>query len=425
MRITDLALNDYRSYRELVVQFPVGPVVLRGRNGRGKTNLVEAIAYLSTFSSHRVSADRALVRQGLTGDDDSDLGPGGAVIRARADVGGRSQLLELEIVQGKANRARLNRAKVAPKELLGQVRTVMFAPEDLQLLRGEPGGRRRFLDDILLQLKPSYAVQTRDLEKVLRQRGAVLKQLGKGSGHSDAEIDDNLSAWDQALAALSAQIAVHRLSLVAALAPRLQHHYGVVTGDDKPVRLTYKCDLWSKWTTEIVSRETISEDPELSWPEVQAVSGGYLGDLSAEAVIFEERYLEAMKRHRSAELHRGVNLVGAHRDDFELELQGMPVKGYASQGETWSAVLALRLAQKDVLTADDSTPILILDDVFAELDQLRRQALADSLDAVEQLFITTAVGTDVPETLDAVTYEVDWDSQFGSTVNAVESVDHE
>ncbi len=414
MQITNLALNDYRSYRELVTEFPGGPIVLKGRNGRGKTNLVEAIAYLSTFSSHRVSADRALVRQAF----DGSAGPGGAVIRVRADNGLRSRLLELEIVQGKANRARLNRAKVATRELLGEIRTVMFAPEDLQLVRGEPSGRRRFLDDILLQLKPSYVTVTRQLERVLRQRGAALKQLGRHIDPYDPHVDDVLDSWDQALAQLSAEIATHRASLVETLTPALRHHYAVVSEEDKDVDLTYLSDLQNQENEragEIVS----------SWPQVPPVAEGYVPELAEVILEMQERYLQMIRHQRANELRRGVNLVGAHRDDFHLELHQMPVKGYASQGETWSAVLALRLAQKDALTADGSTPILILDDVFAELDERRRQALADSLSEVDQLFITTAVGSDVPDSLEATTYEIKWDSDSGSQLSRLGGEDAE
>ncbi|MFT0761974.1 DNA replication/repair protein RecF [Actinomyces sp. F1_1611] len=438
MYVSDLALNDYRSYRELVLQLPPGAVVFLGRNGRGKTNLVEAVAYLSTFSSHRVSADRALVRRPLAQSEpeapvEPDAGrdpgaarssksassasaaaaagspepPTAAVIRARVHHGSQDRLLELEIVQGKANRARLNRGPVPARELLGSLRTVMFAPEDLQLLRGEPGARRRFLDEISLQLKPAYAGLRRDLEQVLRQRAAVLKQLGP---HADLRLaDDYLAGWDEALARLSAQVSAHRLSVIASLRPGLKRHYRNVSEDDKPVELEYRSHL-----EKLEARLGLDTGTDLAIP---LVDNGYFPDLSAPIEQLTGRYLAALRARRAEELRRAVNLVGAHRDDFEAELATMPVKGYASQGETWSVVLSLRLAQMDLLTADEDTPVLILDDVFAELDERRRLALVQSIAPVQQVLITAAVPTDIPAQLEPARFEVTLDEQLVTQVS--------
>lgn len=416
MRVSHLALDDYRSYRQLVVELPGGPVVFKGRNGRGKTNLVESIAYLSTFASHRVSADRALLRVPAAELSSGEDPPTAAVIRARVGFGSaeasRTKLLELEIVQGKANRARLNRAQVQPSSIVGSLRTVMFAPEDLQLLRGDPGGRRRFLDELVLQLKPSFLGTRRDFEKTLRQRGAVLKQLGRFAQEESADLQ--LAPWDEALARLSAQVAAHRMSVVHSLSPLLEKYYAQVSEEDKPVSFTYGSHV-------LQSGDTAGNQGEL--PAIPAVEDGFFPDLSPLVTELEARYANAIVSKRSDELRRGNNLVGAHLDDFASTLAGLPVKGYASQGETWSYVLSLRLASMDLLTADGDTPVLILDDVFSELDVLRRKALADCIADVEQVLITTAVFGDVPPVLEPSVFEVTFSGVDGSVVYAVASGD--
>lgn len=422
MFVSDLALNDYRSYRELVLKLPPGMVVFLGRNGRGKTNVVEAVAYLSTFSSHRVNADRALLRQ-TSGEDQ----PTAAVIRARANFGGESgsprmsRLLELEIVQGKANRARLNRTVVSPRELLGELRTVLFAPEDLQLLRGDPGERRRFLDDIVTQLRPSYAAVRRDFERVLRQRAAALKQLGRGAGADPQYVRDSMAAWDEALARHSAQIVVYRQAVVRSMRPLLVDYYRRVSGGDKQADMHYRSKLaeqQEKQGLEPISLDgdTAGESAQDLSQDLALVQGGYLGDSPAVLPQLEQAYLRMIDSYRDQELRRMVNLVGAHRDDLDLGLQGLPVKGYASQGETWSMVLAMRLAEKDLLSTEDDTPVLILDDVFAELDEGRREALADAVADVEQVLITAAVQSDLPQQLPVHLFRVTWDEERGSTI---------
>lgn len=424
MFVSDLALNDYRSYREAVLSLPTGIVVFLGRNGRGKTNLIEAVAYLSTFSSHRVSADRALLRQvtevdGQPGTVDQ---PSAAVIRARVNYGSEShrhsRLLELEIVQGKANRARMNRTPTAPKELLGELRTVLFAPEDLQLLRGDPGERRRFLDDIVTQLKPSFAGVRRDFDRVLRQRAAALKQLGRYPGMDSQMVQDSMAAWDQALAEHSAHITLHRQAVVQSMKPALIDYYRQVSGGDKIARMEYRSKL-----DEQRAKRGFEADPPLEG--IPAIDGGYFGDLSSLVQPLRQQYLEMIEVYRADELRRTVNLVGAHRDDLDVSLQGLPVKGYASQGETWSMVLAMRLAEKDLLTTEEDTPVLILDDVFAELDEGRREALAESITSVDQVLITAAVESDLPRSLSGSLsrplpvsiFHVDWDEAKGSSVS--------
>ena len=433
MYVSDFALNEFRSYRELVVQLPPGVVVFQGRNGRGKTNLVEAVLYLSTFSSHRVNADRALVRvasapsrgeskqadQGPAKGEGQDQDSGGkehlpptesqptaAVIRARVLEGSeaeRERLLELEIVRGKANRARLNRGQVQPRELLGVLRTVMFAPEDVQLLRGDPAGRRRFLDQIITQVKPSYAGLRRDFQQALRQRGATLKQLGPSA--DPAWADDILAPWDQAVAKMSGQIAAHRHSLIKSLRASIASHYADVSDDSKQIDIHYDLHLAAQERSEFGKKRA----GELEHEEIPALRDGYFPDLTDLAASLTNRFAQMLQLRRSSEIRRSVNLVGAHLDDFSMEIAGLPVKGYASQGETWSAVLALRLAQVDLLTRDGDTPVLILDDVFSELDDRRRAALAESVKDIQQVLITAANLGDLPELQDPALFRVDLD----------------
>lgn len=390
------------------MSFPRGPIVLLGRNGQGKTNLVEAIAYLSTFSSHRSSGDAALLRRNMG--DATD--PAAAVVRVRVSHNDKPQLLELEIVQGKANRARLNRGPIRPRDLLGRLRTVVFAPEDLQLLRGEPGDRRRFLDDIATQLKPSHRQLRRDFDKVLRQRGALLKQLGGARGADPVFVEESLASWDEALVEMSAQITAHRMAVVNSLRPAFMGYYEALAGTQKETGMEYRAKLGEQQRVRGLQG---AEDPRLTQ---LGVTGGYFDDLSGGVDLLAEQYREMLPLERQNELRRRVNLVGAHRDDVGVSLQGFPIRGYASQGETWSAVLALRLAEKDLLRVGDDTPVLILDDVFSELDEERGLALVNLLEDVEQVFVTAAVGADIPPTLGAEFYRVSWDPAEGSKVSS-------
>lgn len=385
MRVSDLALNDYRSYRELVASFTPGVTILQGANGRGKTNLVEAIAYLSTFASHRINAESALVRHAQEGDDQ----PGAAVIRAKLATVDRDFLLEVEIVKGSPNRARLNRAKMSPRELLGILRAVVFAPEDLQLLRGEPALRRRFADQVITEMYPLYAGIRFDFEKVLRQRAATLKQLRSHRWDRGAA-EAVLEVWNERLAHLSAQMALLRMVVCRQLGEYLTTAYGQVSNADRCCTLAYHA------TPENLAETLTSAAAELSFAE-----GSLDGNLSQATELVEVAYLEEFARRQGDEIERGQNLVGAHRDDLWFKLDDLPVKGYASHGETWSVALAARLAQAELLTYRGDTPIMILDDVFAELDQQRRQALADQLKNFEQVLITAAVPEDVPGSLSA------------------------
>ncbi|OKL50560.1 DNA replication/repair protein RecF [Boudabousia marimammalium] len=386
MYVTHVALDDFRSYRHVVVELAPGVTVFTGPNGQGKTNFVEAIAYLSTLSSHRVGADTALVRATA-----NPPHPGGAVIRAKLVRGGRERILEIEIISGKANRARVNRAAVAPKELPGQVRTVTFSPEDLSLVRSEPGVRRRFLDEGLTQLNPSYGALKSEHDKIVRQRGALLKQLKYGA---DEYAQSTLEVWNQKLAEVAAQVIIARANLVEQLRGPAQAAHEHVSEGARQLELQYVAAIDS-----IIPPPTDSEE-------------------SREELT--NRLLQAMELKRKDEISRGVNLVGAHRDDLEIGLDHLPVRGYASHGESWSVALALRLGMFAVLGGQDEDasqrPILILDDVFAELDAGRREALGRLVSGAEQVLITAAVPEDLPESLHATQLRVRRDDEEGTQI---------
>jgi DNA replication and repair protein RecF len=373
MYVSDLALTDFRSYHDVVVTFEPGVSVLLGPNGQGKTNLVEAVAYLSTFSSHRVAGDAPLVRRGAAR----------AVIRCRIVRGDRHAVVEVEVVAGRANRARLNRAPVRrTRDVLGILRSVLFAPEDLALVKGEPDGRRRYLDDLLVMLTPRLASVLGDYERILRQRGALLRSAAGRGVRASADALRTLDVWDGHLAAAGAQIVAARLAVVAALAPHVAAAYAGISGDVVAAVIGY--------------RSAVGDEPP-----------------TADAAGIEERLLDEMTRLRARELERGVNLVGPHRDDLVLALGDLPARGYASHGESWSFALALRLASYHLLREDasgewagDGEPVLILDDVFAELDARRRRRLAELVADAGQVLVTAAAAEDVPIDLDGARYDV-------------------
>ncbi|MDO5721684.1 MAG: DNA replication/repair protein RecF [Actinomycetaceae bacterium] len=418
MYISDFALDDFRSYRHQVVRFAPGVCVLLGANGQGKTNLVEAIAYLSRFSSHRASADTALVRHSATGEQ-----PGGAVVRAKVHTHGRERVAELEIVRGRANRARLNRTAVAPKELLGLVKTVVFAPEDLSLVRGEPGERRRFLDEVAAQLWPSHQLACSELERIARQRGALLKQLGKDRRSGRRVDTSTLDIFTDSFIELATQVTVGRIRLVQELAETAKQYYYQVSDSERELICSYDFSA-----VKPLSEVALVDNASLE----QAV----LNDADS----FAQSMRQALERVREDEIWRGVNLVGPHRDDLSLYLDHLPVKGYASHGESWSVALSLKLSSFQLLSEEvtgsvlsqvangdeDSSvqelPILILDDVFAELDATRRRKLLDVVDKCQQVFITAAVASDIPEGLSGHVYRVHLDAAEGSIIAPVEEV---
>ena len=393
MYISDLALSDFRSYDELVLALEPGPTALIGPNGQGKTNLVEAVAYLSTLSSHRAGADTALVRRAPPGEPQ----PGGAVVRAKVVHGERPSVLEIEIIAGRANRARLNRAAVRPRDLLGILRTVVFAPEDLALVREEPGVRRRFLDDLAVTLRPSLAGVRAEHDKILSQRSSLLKsaRAARRSGGVPASMISSLEVWDAQLAAAAARLMAARTDVVARLRPWVAASYERVSRGQSAARLAYRSSLLLH-----EGRPEPGPGGEAAASNAQDIETE-LADVAATAARLET----AMSELRGREIDRGTNLVGAHRDDLVLHLGDLPAKGFASHGEQWSLALALRLASYEMLRRDvdayggDGEPVLILDDVFASLDAGRRAALADVVAGAQQALLTAAVDDDVPAEL--------------------------
>ena len=385
MHVRHLSLVDFRSYA--VAELPLAPGVttIMGLNGQGKTNLVEALGYVATLGSHRVATDQPLVR----------FGAAQTVIRAAVVRHDRETLVELELTPGRANRARLNKAPLTrTRDVLGTLRTVLFAPEDLALVKGDPAGRRAFLDDLLVARQPRWAGVRADYDRILKQRNALLKQaapvLRKGpSRRRSASLapDENpdtarestlhtLDVWNTHLADVGAQLLYARLRLLRDLTPFLAAAYEAVSAGTTTVSASYRASV----------RE----------PAAAAIAAGEVPELDA----LRAELLAAFDEHRAAEVERGVTLVGPHRDDVHLSLGPMPAKGYASHGESWSLALGLKLAAYQLLRRDlGEDPVLVLDDVFAELDTQRRERLAELVADCEQVLVTAAVGADVPERL--------------------------
>jgi DNA replication and repair protein RecF len=366
--VDHLQLADFRSYAGVDVALGPGVAVFVGANGQGKTNLVEAVAYLATLGSHRVAADQPLVRAGAER----------AIVRARVQAGledPRQLQLEVEITPGSANRARLNRSPLKrPRELLGILRTVLFAPEDLAVVKGDPSERRRFLDELIVARWPRLAGTRADYDRVLRQRNTLLKSLAGRlrGGSAGADVGSTLDVWDSHLAAAGGELMAARLRTLADLAPHVAKAYADIapTNNDATVEYKASVDLGALRQAQGAEKEELSEL------------------LSA-----------TMLERRTEEMQRGVSLVGPHRDDLVLSLGMLPAKGYASHGESWSFALALKLGSFALLRADGVEPVLILDDVFAELDTTRRERLAAGVSGAEQLLVTAAVGADVPDQL--------------------------
>jgi DNA replication and repair protein RecF len=370
VHVAHLSLHDFRSYADVDVEMGPGVTSFIGRNGQGKTNLVEGVDYIARLSSHRVSSDAPLVRRGCDQ----------AVVRAAVVRDERQALLEVEINPGRSNRARVNRSPLPrAREMLGLVRTVLFSPEDLTLVKGDPSDRRRFLDDLLVLRAPRFAGVRSDYDRVLRQRNSLLKSAGaarRGSSSSEAALS-TLGVWDSHLARTGAELLAARLALVEQLRPLVGKAYEAVArgAAREDATMTYKPSF------------------DLPADAVRPEGAGPDRDALAEALLAE------VERRRGDELDRGISLVGPHRDELSLILGTMPVKGYASHGESWSFALALRLASYDLLRAAGDDPILILDDVFAELDTGRRQRLAEMVAEAEQVLVTAAVPADVPAAL--------------------------
>lgn len=366
MHVAALALRDFRSYTELDLALDPGVTVLVGANGQGKTNIVEAVQYLATLGSHRVATDGPLVREGCTQ----------AHLAARLTQEGRSLLLEVDVVTGGANRARVNRAPVrTTREVVGLLRTVLFAPEDLAVVKGDPGERRRFLDQLLVTRRPRLAGVRADYDRVLKQRTALLRSASqlRRQGARDAAGLATLDVWDAHLARSGAELVSARVALLEALAPRVASSYATLAPGSRPVGLRYSSS----------TGQTLPEDVD-GW---------------------EQALLARLAEVRSDEVDRGQCLVGPHRDEVALTIGDLPARGYASQGESWSLALALRLASFDLLAEEtDSPPVLMLDDVFAELDARRRAHLAERVQEADQVLVTAAVADDVPASVTGARY---------------------
>jgi DNA replication and repair protein RecF len=366
--VEQLGLKDFRNYAGADVSLSAGANVFVGRNGQGKTNLVEAVAYLATLGSHRVSNDAPMVRDGTDA----------AIVRARLAHGERRVLLELQLNRQGANKARVNGVNVRTSELPRYAQVVLFAPEDLQIVRGDPSARRRFADQLIVQRTPRMAAVLADYDRVLRQRSALLKSARARGLRGDAL--STLDVWDDKLITLGTEVIEERLALASDLSAPLAGAYAAIAGADHDPRLSWALSVGG-------------DDPEDGATQEGDRSSGPLA----------EQFRAALAARRSAELERGLTLVGPHRDDLVLEVRGLPVKGYASHGESWSVALSLRLASAELLRAESrlGDPVLILDDVFAELDAGRRTRLADLAGGYEQVIVTSAVEEDVPDGLRA------------------------
>lgn len=364
MYVRHLGLRDFRSWAHADLELQPGRTVFIGSNGFGKTNLLEALWYSSTLGSHRVGTDAPLIRAGADR----------AVVSTIVVNEGRECAVDLEIAAGRANKARLNRSPVrSTREVIGVLRAVLFAPEDLALVRGDPSERRRYLDDLATVRRPAVAAVRADYDKVLRQRTALLKSLSGARYRGDQSALDTLDVWDGRLAEHGAQLMAARIDLVNQLAPEVEKAYQLLAPGSRAASITYRSSLGAD-----AAAQSTGGDREF-----------------LEAVL-----LAALAARRDAELERGMCLVGPHRDDLELWLGDQPAKGFASHGESWSFALALRLAAYELLRADESDPVLLLDDVFAELDAARRRALATVAESAEQVLVTAAVAEDIP---------ADWD----------------
>ncbi|NEN05270.1 DNA replication/repair protein RecF [Diaminobutyricibacter tongyongensis] len=386
MRVTHLSLTDFRNYSTAEVPLAAGPNLFVGRNGQGKTNLVESLGYLSTLGSHRVSSDQAMIRQGADA----------AIVRARIQHDGRELLVEVQLNRSSANRAQVNRSPIKPRELPRYFSSVLFAPEDLALVRGEPGIRRRYVDQLLVQRNPRMSGVLADYDRVLRQRNSLLKSA-RASGLREAQLT-TLEIWDERLVALGSEIVDARLELLARLGDPITAAYRSVAGDDHHPKLVPLLTI----------RGAEVDDPQdgVGRPDAGVADARVDADDATDTPSAFRASLAAVRRK---ELDRGITLVGPHRDDILFELNGLPAKGYASHGESWSFALALKLASAELLRRESTTgdPVLILDDVFAELDQARRRMLAAAVHDFEQVLITAAVFDDVPDELTAHTVRIE------------------
>ena len=354
MLITNLNLNNYRSYTTLDLSLDPGVSIFVGKNGEGKTNIAEAVLYLTFLSSHRASGNTPLIK----------LGNQSAYIRAKVKYPEREILVELEINADKANRAKVNQNQVrSQKEIFGIVQTIYFSPEDLDIVRGDPSERRRFIDQLLTLRSPRIAGVISDYERAVKQRNSLLKTRAS---------TDALTPWDKQVAELGGELITLRMLALDELKPIFNQVYKDIS-DTKPAEIVYKSSI---------------ENPSLNQSENS------------------EKIMERLVNNRGAELDRGLTLTGPHRDDLLLILGDHLVKGYASHGESWSIALSLKLATYNLLKSDGLSPILILDDVFSELDEERRERLAEIAKGADQTIITVAVENDLPKSITGTKYLV-------------------
>jgi DNA replication and repair protein RecF len=383
--VRHLGLRDFRSWAHVDLELQPGRTVFVGPNGFGKTNLIEALWYSTTLGSHRVGTDMPLIRAGATR----------AVVSTIVVNEGRECAIDLEIAAGRANKARLNRSAVrSTREVVGVLRSVLFAPEDLALVRGDPAERRRYLDDLATVRRPLIAGMRADYDKVLRQRTALLKSVSGARYRGDRGALDTLDVWDSRLAEHGAELMAARIDLVNELAPEVEKAYQLLAPGSRTASIAYRTSLGADG------------------------AGDFDG---SDREFLEAALLAALSARRDAELERGVCLVGPHRDDLELRLGDQSAKGFASHGESWSFAVALRLAAYDLLRADGAEPVLLLDDVFAELDVTRRNALAAVAQSAEQVLVTAAVLEDIPADWDARRVHIDLRDDESGRVSAVRS----
>ncbi|TFC41853.1 DNA replication/repair protein RecF [Cryobacterium sp. TMT1-21] len=388
MRVTHLSLTDFRNYAQVEVAFTPGPNLIVGRNGQGKTNLVEALGFLSTLSSHRVSNTAAMIRAG------QDAG----IIRAKLEYNGRDILTEVQINRSGQNRAQVNRSVIKTRELTRYFSSVLFAPEDLALVRGDPSGRRRFLDQLLVLRSPRLTGVLADYDRVLRQRNTLLKSA-RASGLRTTQLG-TLEIWDDRLVSLGSEIIDERSELVRLLGEPLGTAYQAVAGENHGPALVPLLSITGADSEDEAAGEVTPPPSSGTGPD------GSIGTNTAGTTA--DAFRTALAGLRRKEIDRGMTLVGPHRDDVIFMLNALPAKGYASHGESWSFALALKLASAELLRRDSATgdPVLILDDVFAELDLSRRRRLAAAVTGFEQVLITAAVLEDVPEELTAHTIHI-------------------
>jgi DNA replication and repair protein RecF len=368
--VTQLNLTNFRNYADISVSLKAGANLIVGSNGQGKTNLIEALGYLSILGSHRVSTDQPMIRQGADA----------AIIRARILHDEREVLAEVQLNRSGANRAQLNKAAVRPRELQRVFSRVLFAPEDLALVRSEPSIRRRYLDDLLAQSSPRLGSVIADYERVVRQRNTLLKTARTAPRSTQLQ---TLGVWDEKLIALGSEIVVARSHLIDTLSPEVAAAYSAIAGSEHNVELASYLSITS---TELDLDQPANTRARSAPRDIHSV---------------EDQFAAALARVRRAELDRGLTLVGPHRDDLGIELNGLSARSHASHGESWSLALALKLASASVLRQESAVgdPVIILDDVFAELDESRRARLAAAVAGFEQLLVTAAVRADVPQEL--------------------------